>query len=71
MTSTSTLADDLLIGADAIAEFVFGKSDSQARRKVYHASSCGYLRVFKMGQGIAARKSELVADLSADRKRGG
>ncbi len=55
------LADDLLRGADAIAEFVFGSAEH--RRKVYYfasgAKTCR-LPVFRMGSVLCARKSSLV-----------
>ncbi len=41
------LADDLLRGADKIAEFLFG--DPGQRRKVYHLRECSRLPVFKLG----------------------
>lgn len=69
--ATEVLADDLLVGAFAIAEYMFGRSDASARRRVYHLAAGGHIRTFKMGALTAARKGELSADLSADRKRGG
>jgi hypothetical protein len=54
------LADDLLRGADAIAEFVFGSA--KHRRKVYYYSSESKLRMptFRIGAIICARKSTLI-----------
>jgi hypothetical protein len=50
-----TIGDDLLEGAEAIAEFVYG-SDKE-RRKVYHLAQAGRIPVFRMGNTICARKS--------------
>ncbi|TCT05382.1 hypothetical protein EDC22_1133 [Tepidamorphus gemmatus] len=56
----TTLADDLLRGADAIAEFVFG--NAKHRRKVYYLATEAKLRmpVFRIGSVICARKSTLI-----------
>jgi hypothetical protein len=56
----TTLADDLLRGADAIAEFVFGSA--KHRRKVYYLATEAKLRmpVFRIGSVICARKSTLI-----------
>jgi hypothetical protein len=53
------LADDLLRGADAIAEYMFGSA--RHRRKVYYLSTDAKSRlpVFRMGSVICARKSTL------------
>ena len=56
------LSNDLLIGAEAIANFLGVKV-----RYVYHAAAQGHLRTFHIGPLLAARKSELSADLSAAR----
>ncbi len=57
-TAQTALADDLLRGADAIAEFMFG--DRQMRRQVYHLAQGGQLPVFKLGATLCARKSRLL-----------
>jgi hypothetical protein len=57
MSSNLQLAGDLLEGADAIAEFMFGTKDK--RRRVYHL--IGVLPVFRLGNTICARKSALLA----------
>ncbi|MBX6330043.1 MAG: hypothetical protein IRY89_15885 [Pseudolabrys sp.] len=55
-----SLADDLLHGAEAIAEFVFG-SPAHKRRIYYYASQSKYrLPVFRIGSVICARKSTLI-----------
>jgi hypothetical protein len=57
------LADDLLTGAPAIADFI-----GWPTRKVYHAIACGYLPVGRVGPILIARKSQLKAALSAPAK---
>lgn len=63
MTSDNTpLADDLLRGADAIAEFVFGSA--KHRRKIYYYyASDAKIRMphFRIGNVVCARKSTLLA----------
>lgn len=53
------LADDILTGADAIAEFIFG--DSRDRRKIYHLAEKSRLPVFRLGAVLCARKSVLLS----------
>jgi hypothetical protein len=55
MTTDPPLADDLLIGAAAIALFIFG--DENQRRRIYSPTS--QLPVFRLGNLIYARKSAL------------
>jgi len=52
------LADDILRGADAIAEFIFG--DRGNRRKVYYLAECCRLPVFRLGSMLCARRSVLM-----------
>ena len=52
------LAEDLLFGAAAIAEFIYG--DKRKRRQVYHLVQSGSLPVFKMGNQVCARKSTVL-----------
>jgi hypothetical protein len=54
----SELANDLLRGADEIAQHLFG--DGLLRRKVYHLVATSNLPVFKLGSMICARKSVLL-----------
>jgi hypothetical protein len=54
----SPLAGDILHGADAIAEFLYG--DRKSRRKVYHLVESANLPVFRLGINICARKSVLL-----------
>ena len=56
------IAGDLLWGAAAIATYL-----GLPRRAVYHAASRGTLPHFKMGDTLAARKSELAAWASSSR----
>jgi hypothetical protein len=58
-TGTETeFSRDMLRGADAIADFLYG--DSALRRKVYHLVATSHLPVFKLGSMICARKSVLL-----------
>ena len=57
MTEQSELCNDLLRGADEIAEFMFG--DKSKRRRVYHLMS--RLPVFRLGNTVCARKSSLIS----------
>lgn len=58
MSSDETLGDDLLQGADQIAQFLFG--DPKKRRRVYHLAERSGLPVFRMGGAtLFARKSTL------------
>jgi len=54
------LGDDLLRGADAIAEFLFG--DRRHRRKVYYLTGEARVRLphFRLGAIICARRSTLL-----------
>lgn len=57
-TAELCLSDDMLRGAEAIAEFLFG--DAKLRRKVYHVVECGKLPTFRLGAILCARKSKLL-----------
>ena len=50
------IRDDLLVGADQIAEFLFG--DPERRTRVYHL--CHELPLFRMGALLCGRKSKLI-----------
>jgi hypothetical protein len=56
------LADDVLDGAEAIAEFLFG--DRTKRRRVYDLVERRELPVFRLGSNIHARKSTLLAHIA-------
>jgi hypothetical protein len=61
-------ADDLLRGADEIAEFLFG--DRMQRRKVYHLAT-SRLPVFRLGGSmLCARKSALLKFVEDQERRG-
>ena len=57
------LSDDLLQGAGAIAEFMFG--NARKRRQVYHLAQTTCLPVFKLGATLCARRSTLLAYIEA------
>lgn len=59
MAKPTALADDLLTGAAAIAEYL-----GWNQRRIYHAASQGYLPIGRAGQLLIARKSELNRALS-------
>ncbi|HVR55693.1 MAG TPA: DNA-binding protein [Pseudolabrys sp.] len=61
-TTPDELADDILHGADEIAEFIFGARGS--RRKVYYLAECTRLPVFRLGSMLCARKSVLLQWIS-------
>jgi hypothetical protein len=53
------VGEDLLNGADAIAEFLFGSRT--LRRRIYHLTEQNKLPTFRLGQTVCARKSVLRA----------
>jgi hypothetical protein len=66
-TSHEPLAEDLLRGADAIAEFVFGARGS--RRKIYYLAECARLPVFRLGSMLCARRSVLMGWIAGQESR--
>ena len=60
-SATLDLSSDLLCGAAAIAEFMFG--DPKLRRQVYHLAEYGRgeqkIPCFRLGAKLCARKSTL------------
>jgi len=60
---TQNLAQDLLEGADAIAEFMYG--DLRKRRRVYYLAERGLIPTFKLGETLCARRSTLVSWIQA------
>jgi hypothetical protein len=62
----AVLADDLLIGAEAIARFMFGENEAaedflrKKRRTIYWLADIGDLPVFRLGNMICARRSTLL-----------
>ncbi|HEX3885365.1 MAG TPA: hypothetical protein VHW66_22115 [Stellaceae bacterium] len=61
------LADDLLRGADEIAEFIFGARGS--RRKVYYLAETSHLPVFRLGAVLCARRSVLLRWIAGQENR--
>ena len=51
-------SDDLLEGAAAISEFLYG--DAGKRRKVYHLAQLKRLPTFQFGAVLCARKSKIL-----------
>jgi hypothetical protein len=51
-------AQDMLRGAEEIAQFLYG--DQNLRRKVYHLAATSNFPVFKLGSMICARKSKVL-----------
>jgi hypothetical protein len=50
------IADDIIHGADAIAEHIYGHR--RHRRKVYYLAECSRLPIFRLGSTLCLRKSE-------------
>ncbi|WP_093566959.1 hypothetical protein [Methylobacterium sp. 174MFSha1.1] len=63
------LSEDLMTGAEAIAEFMFGAASEANRRRVYHAADRLGLPSFKMGGTICARRSTILAWISEQESR--
>jgi hypothetical protein len=55
------LAQDLMSGAGAIAQFIFGDDAEANRRKVYHAADKLGLPCFKIGGTLCARRSTILS----------
>jgi hypothetical protein len=62
------LAQDLLRGADEIADFLFG--DARQRRKVYHLAETSRIPVFRLGSKLCARPSVLMAWIASQEGQG-
>jgi hypothetical protein len=58
------LHSDLLDGAKAFAQFVYGKTDQRTMRRMFHELSKGYLPATKVGARYVGRKSLVTARLS-------
>jgi hypothetical protein len=61
--SQAEIEDDLLLGAEAIAGAIFGRTDKKTRRRVYHLVD--ELPVFRLGGILCARRSTLTAWIAA------
>jgi hypothetical protein len=66
-SAPTDLADDLLRGADEIAEFIFGARGS--RRKVYYLAETSHLPVFRLGAVLCARRSVLLRWIAGQESR--
>jgi hypothetical protein len=62
------LADDILKGADAIGEFIFGKKEG-VRRKIYYLAETSHLPVFRLGAVLCARRSVLLRWIAGQESR--
>lgn len=56
--SEPPLADDILEGARAIAEFIYGRGTDP--RKAYRAIDAGRLPIFRIGNRLCARRSVIL-----------
>lgn len=61
----SSISDDLLTGAEKIAEFVFNDTSPQTVRKTRHLISTKVIPAFKLGGMVAARKTTVVRAIEA------
>lgn len=66
-TMPNELADDILEGAEAIAEFLFGSREH--KRKVYYLSETSKLPIFRLGSVLCARKSVLLDFIAGQESR--
>ena len=62
------LADDVMRGAEAIADFLYG--DATQRRKVYHLAETSRLPIFRLGSVLCARRSVLLHWIKEQEQRG-
>lgn len=65
--SLNLRADDILEGAAAIAEYLFGSRE--LRRKVYYLAETSKLPVFRLGSVLCARKSVLAGFIRGQEKQ--
>ncbi|MDV3253689.1 DNA-binding protein [Devosia sp. BK] len=63
MLDTDDISEDLLFGADAIAEFL-----GTDRRQVYHFHQMQYLPIFRIGSTLCCRRST-IANWILERER--
>lgn len=68
LSGPDTLADDLLRGAEAIAEFLYG--DAGQRRKVYHLAETSRLPIFRLGSVLCARRTILLKWIAEQEQKG-
>lgn len=67
-TNAAGLGGDMLRGAEAISEFLFGTGED--RRKVYHLASTGVLPCFNLGATLCARRSVLMKWIAEQEAKG-
>lgn len=61
-----SIGDEMLVGAEQIAVFLFGSP--KMRRRVYELAAKGQLPVFKLGEVLHARRSALRAHIEKQEK---
>jgi hypothetical protein len=66
-TTAEGIADDMLCGADEIAQFLFGPNSS--RRKVYYLAASTRIPVFRLGTKLCARRSVLLNWIAGQENR--
>lgn len=62
--SAPSIASDLIVGAAALARFIYGSEDERFQRRVYYLTTAGCKRPlphFRLGSQIAARRSTILA----------
>lgn len=61
------LHDDLLIGAAAIADFIYGSTEYKYQRRIYYLTTQSKRRLpwFRLGSQIAARRSSIMTWIEA------
>jgi hypothetical protein len=62
--SAPSIASDLIVGAAALARFIYGSDDERFQRRVYYLTTAGCKRPlphFRLGSQIAARRSTILA----------
>jgi len=75
MTSPApSIASDLIVGAAALARFIYGSDDERFQRRVYYLTTAGCKRPlphFRLGSQIAARRSTILAWIEQQEARDG
>jgi len=69
----ASIASDLIVGAAAIARFIYGSDDERFQRRVYYlVTRCKWpLPHFRLGNQIAARRSTILAWIEEQEGRHG
>lgn len=63
------LSDDLLNGAKAIAQFMYGEATITAQRRVYHAAENLGMPTFRIGKTICSRRSTILRWIEEQERR--